>query len=63
MRKELYFPTLADRQHRIEWESLGSKDTRTRACEKVKEILTNHKPLPIAPEIYQKLKSKIKGLM
>ena len=63
MRKELYFPTLADRQHRTEWESLGSKDTRTRAREKVKEILANHKPLPIAPEIYQKLKLKIKGLM
>ena len=63
MRKELYFPTLANRQHREEWEALGSKDTRTRAREKVKEILTNHKPLPIAPEIYQKLKSKIKGLM
>jgi trimethylamine--corrinoid protein Co-methyltransferase len=63
MRKELYFPTLADRQHRIEWESLGSKDTRTRAREKVKEILANHKPLPISTEVYQKLKSKIKRLM
>jgi len=63
MRKELYFPTLADRQHREEWKALGSKDTRTRAREKVEEILTNHKPLPIDPELCQKLKSKIKGLI
>ncbi|HAJ33931.1 MAG TPA: trimethylamine methyltransferase [Candidatus Atribacteria bacterium] len=63
MRKELYFPTMADRKLETEWEELGSKDTRARAREKVEDILTNHKPLPIPTEVYQKLKSKIKGLI
>ncbi|MDD5016222.1 MAG: trimethylamine methyltransferase family protein, partial [Atribacterota bacterium] len=63
MRKELYFPTMADRKLRTEWEELGSKDTRVRAREKVEDILTNHKPLPIPLKICQILKSKIKGLI
>jgi len=63
MRKELYFPTIADRKLRNEWEEMGSKDTRARAREKVEDILNNHKPLPISPQVYQRLKSKIKGLI
>ena len=63
MRKELYFPTMADRKLRTEWEEMGSKDTRARAREKVEDILNNHKPLPIPSKVYQELKSKIKGLI
>lgn len=40
---------LFDRRMRESWEELGGKDLLTRATEKAKWILENHKPDPLPP--------------
>ncbi|MCB0000476.1 MAG: trimethylamine methyltransferase family protein, partial [Anaerolineales bacterium] len=40
----------ADRQRRDDWELAGSLDMREQARRKVRDILKNHKPMPIPPE-------------
>ncbi len=63
MRSELFFPKVSDRSSREEWISKGGKDARERAREIAKNILAEHKPLPIPSDIDKKIRSKIKGLI
>ncbi|MEW5816317.1 MAG: trimethylamine methyltransferase family protein [Spirochaetota bacterium] len=46
-REEIWIPELCDRQHWQAWESSGKKDTMERAQEKLRAILTHHKPQPV----------------
>jgi trimethylamine--corrinoid protein Co-methyltransferase len=55
-RRELWLPTLMDRQHRRTWEAAGSKTMAQRVRAKVLEILEGHEPLPIPAEIEARLK-------
>lgn len=44
MRREFYYPRVADRQARAMWEEGGKKDTRKRAQERVAALLAGHEP-------------------
>jgi len=63
MRSEFFFPMVSDRSSREKWLSKGGKDARERAREIAKNILAEHKPLPIPSDIDKKIRSKIKGLI
>jgi trimethylamine:corrinoid methyltransferase-like protein len=56
MKKELFIPTLADRNRRATWKKKGSKDLLEVATEKVQEILRNFKEYKLAPDIESELK-------
>jgi trimethylamine--corrinoid protein Co-methyltransferase len=51
MTTEYFYPHSTDRQSRENWEAGGSLDMRERARRKAKQILQNHRPTPIAPEV------------
>ncbi|MDK2986789.1 MAG: trimethylamine---corrinoid protein Co-methyltransferase [Clostridia bacterium] len=64
VRKEFYIPKLSDRQVRQSWEATGSKDSFTRAYEKAKTILEEHKPTPVDATLREKIRKaypRIKG--
>jgi len=63
MRQESYIPTLADRQLREHWTEKGSIDARARAGKIAKDILANHRPLPIPDEAMARMKTEVKGLI
>ena len=63
LRTEFFFPRLSDRSSREEWLEKGGKDARERAREIAKDILQNHRPLPIPPEIDRKIRETIPGLV
>lgn len=46
--KENWYPGLLDRRNYEDWEELGKKTLGQRANEKVRTILENHHPLPLA---------------
>ncbi len=46
-KKEMFFPSLSDRNDRTVWEDLGSLDGRERARREAKRILRDHCPLPL----------------
>jgi trimethylamine--corrinoid protein Co-methyltransferase len=57
MRSEHYFPSLViNRQERGEWKTDGELDARQQAITIVKELLMNHKPLPLAPDVVSWIK-------
>lgn len=60
MRKELFFPTLIDRNRRSTWRKKGSTDIVARAHEKVKEILHSFSPPEVDREIEKQLLNYIK---
>jgi trimethylamine--corrinoid protein Co-methyltransferase len=51
MREEIFYPTLADRQNRSAWEAAGKQDIRVRAVSRVNELLGEHRPPGLPPEI------------
>ncbi len=53
-------PELIDRKGKEEWKSAGGKDIYTRATEKAKSILDNHRPEPLPENVTAKIKSIIK---
>jgi trimethylamine--corrinoid protein Co-methyltransferase len=57
---EFLLSELFDRNSFGTWQSGGAKDTRTVAKEKVEEILKQHKPEPLGPEIREKLSEVVK---
>ena len=63
LRSEFFFPKLSDRSPREQWVEKGAKDTRERAREIAKNILLNHKPLPIPPDIDKKIRETIPGMV
>ncbi|GAG77584.1 unnamed protein product, partial [marine sediment metagenome] len=62
MRKELYIPTMIDRNRRSTWRKKGSKDIIERARDKVKQILQSFTPPEVDGEIEAKLKDYIKDV-
>ena len=63
MRTEFFFPKVGDRVAREEWVQKGAKDGRERARGIAKNILANHKPIPIPPEIDKKIRETIPGIV
>ncbi len=62
MRKEQFHPKISDRSTRKEWLENGSPDTRTKAMQRVEEILsTPALPIP-STEVMDKIRSLIKGI-
>ncbi len=55
-RKELFFPQTLNRKNYDSWKLDGSKTFGQAANEKVKEILNEHKPASLQPEIKEQLK-------
>lgn len=60
MRKELFIPTLIDRNRRSTWRKKGSKDIIALAGEKVEKILESFSPPEVDREIETKLLDYIK---
>lgn len=57
MRSEHYFPSLViNRQERGEWKTDGELDARQQAITTVKELLMNHKPLPLDRDVVSWIK-------
>ena len=50
LRKDIWFPQLADRNIADNWMKLGAKDMRARAREKVLQILSEHEVQPLEKE-------------
>ncbi len=57
MRTEQYFTQLSDKEDRPQWEAKGAKDARTRAADKVREVL-NSQPRNYIPEKTKELLRK-----
>jgi trimethylamine--corrinoid protein Co-methyltransferase len=57
-RKEFFYPSLADRSKREDWEGAGRKDTATRARERARQILREHRPLPIEENVQAEILRK-----
>lgn len=62
VRNEFYFPKLADRQQRSNWEEAGSKDAFTRAHEEARRILAEHQPPGFSEDLEKKLREKYAGI-
>jgi trimethylamine--corrinoid protein Co-methyltransferase len=62
-RRELYFPTLADRRLRRGWEQDGAKDAAARAREKAREILAEHRPRPLEARVEANIRSRLGHLL
>ncbi len=54
-KREHYIPSMLVREPHATWVSQGSKNVMERAKEKVREILENHQPLDINPQVEQEL--------
>lgn len=54
-KNELWSPTLLDRQSYGDWENEGKKTMGIRTTEKVRKILDEHKPEPLAEDVVKKL--------
>jgi trimethylamine--corrinoid protein Co-methyltransferase len=61
-RSEHYLPKLGDRRTRDDWEKSGGKDIREQAKDRVREILANHEPEPIEPEIWREVERVIEDI-
>lgn len=60
---EYFYPTLSDRRPSATWEQEGSLDLYERSREVVKEILANHRPVYIDPEIDGTIRDKFPILL
>ena len=55
-RREMWFPTLMDRQMRRAWEADGRMTMAERVRAKVVDILEHHEPMPVPAEVEARLK-------
>ncbi|MBC7250216.1 MAG: trimethylamine methyltransferase family protein [Anaerolineae bacterium] len=62
MRSEYFYPSIADRRSREEWQITGALDARERARQRAKEILSTHRPQPIPPEIDVRIRERFRIL-
>jgi trimethylamine--corrinoid protein Co-methyltransferase len=62
MRAEQYMPQLSNRDDRETWEAQGASDTRTRAAEKAREILSRPLESVLPEEIRKQLIKEIPGI-
>ncbi len=58
MRSEFFYPSLADRQNRSNWETGGKLDTRARAAAQVQQLLGSHEPLGLPPDVDQAIRAR-----
>jgi len=49
-RREVWIPSVLDRNQHALWEQAGSRDTAQRVQEKLRKILTKHQPPALAEE-------------
>jgi trimethylamine--corrinoid protein Co-methyltransferase len=54
-RREIWVPTLMDRDTFISWEQKGCKRMETRIRERLSVILANHEPPTLTPEVHQQI--------
>jgi trimethylamine:corrinoid methyltransferase-like protein len=55
MRRDYWYPPLTDRSSYETWVGKGAKDFRTRALERIKQLIGEHKPVPLASDISERL--------
>ena len=58
-RKELWFPTLMDRQQRRSWMASGGKTMADRVRARVVDVLEHHEPMPIPARVMGRLKELV----
>jgi trimethylamine:corrinoid methyltransferase-like protein len=63
MRKELFEPTLSDRQGWEKWIEDGSKDARIRARELAADYIGNHKSSGLTPTQQKDILNSIDGII
>ena len=61
-KEEQFFPRLSHKAVRQRWEAEGSKDTRERAIEKARQILTEHKPAPLPDGVISELEREVAAI-
>jgi trimethylamine--corrinoid protein Co-methyltransferase len=49
-RREVWMPTVLDRNQHAIWEQAGARDTSQRVRDKLRKILAKHTPPPLDPE-------------
>ena len=54
-RSELLLPPLVSRELRDEWEAAGAPGMRSQARERVRDILAEHRPVPLPPGVPEQL--------
>ncbi|MGB9594460.1 MAG: trimethylamine methyltransferase family protein, partial [Anaerolineae bacterium] len=60
MRREFFYPRLADRQTRAMWEADGRRDARARACERASALLAAHEPPPWSDGVDAAIRSEFR---
>ncbi len=63
MHAEQHLAQLSDRENRPQWQSEGAKDTKTRATEKVREILDSPPQSFIPETIKEQFTNEIPGII
>jgi trimethylamine--corrinoid protein Co-methyltransferase len=59
VRGQQWKPTLLNRDTQKNWEAAGSKTATDTAHDKLVDIMTNHKPKPLAPEMKAKMDAMV----
>jgi trimethylamine--corrinoid protein Co-methyltransferase len=62
VRREFFFPKVANRQGRKDWEASGSTDAAARAREMAQMILREHRPLGFSEDLEALLRKKFPGI-
>ncbi len=62
VRREFFFPRVADRQMRRDWEASGSSDTAERAREMASKIMREHRPLGFDEDLEALLRKNYPGI-
>lgn len=52
---DFWYPLLSDRDSYETWLSKGGKDVRTKAKERAKQLLAEHKPAPLDPDVNSRI--------
>ena len=59
--RELSQPTVLDRRVREDWESRGATDLATRARARALELVESHQPMPLDPDVAERLRRIIEA--
>lgn len=62
-RSEFFFPRAASRRTRERWEEEGCKDARQVARERAQQILREHRPLPLPPDVEKTIRAEFDILL
>ena len=63
MEADYFYPEVSDRRTPAEWEEDGSENMRSRAIERTREILGEHFPTTLSPELDRRLREKFEILL